>query len=118
MMQISLTNLEFFGYHGLYEAEKKLGNQFLVDVVIDFTEPDTILNQLSQTIDYVEVHQLVKKIMATPTSLLETLVCKIADQILIEYVLAEKVFVKITKQKLPIANFMGDTAVSIQKVRG
>jgi dihydroneopterin aldolase len=116
-MRISLQQLEFFGFHGLYEAEKKLGNQFMVDVLIDFTPTVNTVDQLDQTIDYVNVYQLVKAIMEVPTPLLETLVCKIADTILLEHAIAEKVQVSITKQKLPIPHFVGLTTVSIEKVR-
>jgi dihydroneopterin aldolase len=116
-MRISLQQLEFFGFHGLYEAEKKLGNQFMVDVLIDFTPTVSTVDQLDQTIDYVHVYQLVKAIMEVPTPLLETLVCKIADAILLAHPIAEKVHVSITKQKLPIPHFVGLTKVSIEKVR-
>jgi dihydroneopterin aldolase len=116
-MRISLSNLEFYGFHGLYEGEKKIGNQFLVDIQIDFTPNVAIVTELDQTIDYVSVYNKVKEIMGTPTPLLETLVCKIADQILIDHSIADKVFVQITKQKLAIPNFVGDTSVSIERVR-
>ena len=116
-MRISLNNLEFFGFHGLYEGEKKMGNQFLVAIQIDFTPNVSIINELSQTIDYVLVYNKVKEIMSTPTPLLETLVCKIADQILLDHSIADKVFVQITKQKLAIPNFVGDTSVSIERTR-
>jgi 7,8-dihydroneopterin aldolase/epimerase/oxygenase len=116
-MRISLTNLEFLGFHGLYEAEKKIGNTFKVDVIIDFTPTVEIVDQLDQTIDYVKVFDTVKSVMSVPTPLLETLVGKIADQVLLEHPIAEKVFVSITKQKLPIPFFEGDTTVSIEKLR-
>ena len=116
-MRISLNNLEFFGFHGLYEGEKKMGNQFLVAIQIDFTPNVSIVNELSQTIDYVLVYNKVKEIMSTPTPLLESLVCKIADQILLDHSIADKVFVQITKQKLAIPNFVGDTSVSIERTR-
>ena len=116
-MRIHLQELAFFGYHGLYEAEKKLGNQFKVDLWIDFTPKTAMVDELDQTIDYVQVYQLVKTIMDVPTPLLETLVCKIADTILEQQPLAETVHVSITKQKLPIPYFEGLTSVSIQKER-
>jgi dihydroneopterin aldolase len=116
-MRISLSNLEFFGFHGLYEGEKKIGNQFIVDIQIDFTPKVAIVNELDQTIDYVLVYNKVKEIMAIPTPLLETLVCKIADQILLDHAIADKVFVQITKQKLAIPGFVGDTSVSIERIR-
>jgi dihydroneopterin aldolase len=116
-MLISLTNLEFFGYHGLYEEEKKVGNTFLVDVHIQFNTNETIIDRLDQTVDYVEIYNLVKAIMLVPTPLLETLVGKMAEEILNKYLLVEKVQVAITKQKLAIAHFEGITTVSIEKNR-
>jgi dihydroneopterin aldolase len=116
-MKIYLTDLEFFGFHGVYEAEKKIGNSFHLDIVIDFTPPVKRVEQLDQTIDYVQVYNKVKSIMAFPTPLLETIVDKIACQILSDHSMADKVFVKITKQKLFIPYFEGATSVSIEKAR-
>ena len=116
-MRISLDKLVFFGYHGLYAEEKKLGNTYIIDVLIDFTAKQSSINHLEQTIDYVQVYALIKKWMAIPTPLLETLVSNMADDILNTEVLAEKVMVKITKQHLPIAEFEGTASVSIEKSR-
>ena len=116
-MRISLDNLVFFGYHGLYAEEKKLGNTYIVDVIIDFTPKQSSIHHLGQTIDYVQVYALIKKWMAIPTPLLETLVGNMADDILNTEVLAEKVMVKIIKQHLPIAEFEGTASVSIEKSR-
>ena len=116
-MRISLDNLVFFGYHGLYAEEKKLGNTYIVDVIIDFTPKQSSIHHLEQTIDYVQVYALIKKWMAIPTPLLDTLVGNMADDILKEQLLAEKVMVKIIKQHLPIAEFEGTASVSIEKSR-
>ncbi len=116
-MHIYLNDLVFNGFHGVYAAEKKIGNTFKVDVRIQFTPASKIIDELDQTIDYVNVYQLIQKIMAIPTPLLETLVAKIADQILAEHSIAENVFVKITKQQLAIPFFEGTTSVSIERNR-
>jgi dihydroneopterin aldolase len=116
-MRISLDKLVFFGYHGLYAEEKKLGNTYIVDVIIDSTAKQSSINHLEQTIDYVHVYALIKKWMAIPTPLLETLAGNMVDDILNTEVLAEKVMVKITKQHLPIAEFEGTASVSIEKSR-
>ncbi len=117
-MRISLDKLVFFGYHGLYAEEKKLGNTYIVDVIIDSTAKQSSINHLEQTIDYVHVYALIKKWMAIPTPLLETLAGNMVDDILNTEVLAEKVMVKITKQHLPIAEFEGTASVLIEKSRG
>ena len=116
-MRISLNKLLFVGYHGLYPEEKKLGNNYAVEVDIDFNPKQAIIDQLDQTIDYVHVYAIVKKWMEIPTPLLETLVGKIADDILSSQALANKVFVKITKLHLPIPSFEGNVSVKIEKSR-
>ncbi len=116
-MRISLNKLLFVGYHGLYPEEKKLGNNYAVEVDIDFNPKQAIIDQLDQTIDYVHVYGIVKKWMEIPTPLLETLVGKIADDILSSQILANKVFVKITKLHLPISSFEGNVSVKIEKSR-
>ena len=116
-MRISLTNLEFFGYHGLYLEEKKVGNTFFVDVHVHLKTNEAIIDQIDQTIDYVEIYNLVRDIMLVPTPLLETLLGTIAEVILKRYPIVEKIQVAITKQKLAIAHFEGTTTVSIEKAR-
>jgi dihydroneopterin aldolase len=116
-MRISLNKLLFVGYHGLYPEEKKLGNNYSVEIDIDFTPKQGVIDQLDQTIDYVHVYAIVKKWMEIPTPLLETLVGKIADDILSSQTLANKVFVKITKLHLPILSFDGNVSVKIEKSR-
>jgi len=116
-MRISLNKLLFVGYHGLYPEEKKLGNNYSVEIDIDFTPKQGVIDQLDQTIDYVHVYAIVKKWMEIPTPLLETLVGKIADDILSSQALANKVFVKITKLHLPIPSFEGNVSVKIEKSR-
>ena len=116
-MRISLNKLLFVGYHGLYPEEKKLGNNYSVEIDIDFMPKQGVIDQLDQTIDYVHVYAIVKKWMEIPTPLLETLVGKIADDILSSQTLANKVFVKITKLHLPISSFEGNVSVKIEKSR-
>ena len=116
-MRISLNKLLFVGYHGLYPEEKKLGNNYAVEIDIDFTPKQGVIDQLDQTIDYVHVYAIVKKWMEIPTPLLETLVGKIADDILSSQPLANTVFVKITKLHLPISSFEGNVSVKIEKSR-
>lgn len=116
-MHIYLNDLIFNGYHGVYPAEKKIGNTFKVDVRIHFTPASSNIQKLEETIDYVQVYALIKKIMEVPTPLLETIVSTIADQILATHPIAEIVYVKITKQQLAVPYFEGTTAVDIERTR-
>ena len=116
-MHIYLNDLIFNGFHGVYPAEKKIGNTFKVDVRIHFTPATKTIDKLDQTIDYVQVYHLIQKIMSVPTPLLETIVANIADQILAAHPIAESVYVKITKQQLAVPYFEGTTAVDMERFR-
>jgi dihydroneopterin aldolase len=116
-MHIYLNDLIFNGFHGVYPAEKKIGNTFKVDVRIQMTPATKTIHKLEDTIDYVQVYALIQKIMALPTPLLETIVANIADQILAAHPIAELVYVKITKLQLSIPYFEGTTAVDIERSR-
>ena len=116
-MHIYLNDLIFNGFHGVYPAEKKIGNTFKVDVRIQMTPTTKTIHKLEDTIDYVEVYALIQKIMAVPTPLLETIVANIADQILTANPLAELVYVKITKQQLSVPYFEGTTSVELERKR-
>jgi dihydroneopterin aldolase len=116
-MHIYLNDLIFNGFHGVYPAEKKIGNTFKLDLRIQLTPTTKTIDQLEQTIDYVQVYALIQKIMAVPTPLLETIVTNIADQILEAHPMAESVYVKITKQQLSLPYFEGTTAVDIERTR-
>ncbi len=116
-MHIYLNDLIFNGFHGVYPAEKKIGNTFKVDVHIQMTPATKTIHKLEDTIDYVQVYALIQKIMAVPTPLLETIVANIADQILAAHPIAESVYVKITKQQLSVPYFEGTTAVDVERNR-
>jgi len=116
-MHIYLNDLIFNGFHGVYPAEKKIGNTFKVDLRIQLTPTTKTIDQLDQTIDYVQVYALIQKIMEVPTPLLETIVTNLADQILAVHPMAESVYVKITKQQLSVPYFEGTTAVDIERTR-
>ena len=70
----------FHAFHGLYEEEKKNGNNFVVNVDIE-VDTDGIISDLQQTVDYVEVFQLIQKRMLQATPLLETLAQEMSQAI-------------------------------------
>ncbi len=73
MGKIALENLKFFAFHGVYEEEKAVGNEFLVDVYIDVAlDSRTKLAELNETLNYETIFHCCKKVMRIPQALLET----------------------------------------------
>ncbi len=112
MLIIHLHNLIFHAYHGLYQQERILGNEFVLNIDIEHLPITEAINNINQTINYVLVYNLVKQRMASPTHLLETIAQDLCKNILINFALAQKVSVSITKKNPPVANFHGNVGVS------
>ena len=80
-MTIQLNDVQFYGYHGLYKEEQELGNTFIVNLAIDFVPSVESITNINETIDYVQVYELIKTRMQIPTPLLETIAEDIATNI-------------------------------------
>jgi dihydroneopterin aldolase len=116
-MRISLNDVHFFGYHGMYEEEKILGNTFIVNLYVDVLPAQVVIKSISETIDYVTLFELVKLRMAKPTPLLETIVSELAETILQNYITVSEVFIKITKLQVAIKSLEGNMSVAITSKR-
>jgi dihydroneopterin aldolase len=117
MLSILLNKIILFGYHGIFEEEKLLGNEFELDIVVKHSPKQLPVKHLSDTIDYISVYELVKQRMAIPTPLLETLVTDIAKQILLQFSLAETVSISIRKLYPPVPQFRGSVGVHFELSR-
>lgn len=105
MTKILISNVMFYGFHGVYEYEREQGQRFYFDVEM-MAENDKACetDELGDSIDYVSVYQLVKDIAEHKRfRLLEALSANIGDQILATYPLIESVTVRVRKPAVPIA---------------
>ena len=114
MFTIHLHHLKFFAYHGLYEKERKTGNNFEMDVDVVADIPGTI-TKLEHTIDYAEVYKIIEARMKQPTALLETLVHDLAEKIHQYDNRIKSVSISIKKLSAPIKFFNGVVGVSYKK---
>lgn len=61
--RVFIEGIQFYGYHGLVEEERRLGQRFLVDVELSMDlRPASGSDDLSASIDYAEVLRLVREI--------------------------------------------------------
>lgn len=114
-----MNKLAFYGYHGAYCEENRLGQRFYVDLVmlLDLRQAGTS-DQLQHTVDYGKVYQLVKDIVeGKPRKLVETVAEDIAAVILESYPLVEKVNVTVVKPDPPIPGHYDSVAVEITRDR-
>jgi 7,8-dihydroneopterin aldolase/epimerase/oxygenase len=114
-MTIYLSNLSFYCYHGLYEEEKMVGGNYIVDVEMSIAPPAKTIQSIDETVNYVAAYEQVKNRMMQPTPLLETIVMELCNQLLDLSPLVISVSVSIKKLALPIEGFQGHTAVKWTK---
>ena len=110
-MMISLSNLQFYCYHGLYEEEKQVGGTYFVDADIEIKTPEKTIQSLEETVNYAEVYEIIRRRMMQPTSLLETIAMELCEEIIHFSNIIIKITLTIKKTALPIEGFQGSTAV-------
>jgi dihydroneopterin aldolase len=103
MHKILVQGINVYAYHGCLEEEAKIGTNYIVDVTMetDFTEAAQT-DDLSKTIDYVIVYDIVKKQMAIRSKLIEQVGQRIVDELKKEFISLKKVEVKVTKLNPPM----------------
>ena len=116
--RIEITGIEAYGRHGLLAAERRDGQQFTVDVVLDVdTAAAAAADDLSRTVDYADVAQRLHDVVTgEPVGLLETLAQRLADVCLtLEPVV--RVRVTVHKPDAPMPVPFDDVAVTIERSR-
>jgi dihydroneopterin aldolase len=103
MNKILVEGIKLYAYHGCLEEEAKIGADYIVDVIIetDFKEAAQT-DDLTKTIDYVIVYNIVKEQMAVRSKLIEHVAKKISDALKKQFPELQKIEVKVTKLNPPI----------------
>jgi dihydroneopterin aldolase len=114
--RLAISGIEGFGRHGVFEAERRDGQVFLVDLVLAVdTRAAARSDDLQDTVDYGSlVTRVVKAIESDPVDLIETLAERIADTCL-EDERVSSVEVTVHKPHAPIDATFGDVALTITR---
>ena len=84
-MKIKLNNICLFGYHGLYEQEKKEGQNFTINISIELNHRESIPDTIDDTVDYTIIADTVKEIFNLKRyNLIESLASDIVERILLD----------------------------------
>jgi dihydroneopterin aldolase len=116
--KITLSGVRVYGYHGVHEAERRDGQEFVVDVVV-WAELSTAAqsDDVADTLDYGELAEVVTRVVAgPPRNLIETVAAEIAEALLAELRLGE-VEVTVHKPAAPIPASFADVAVTVRRER-
>ncbi|MGN2642021.1 dihydroneopterin aldolase [Nocardia takedensis] len=116
--RIELRGLRVFGHHGVFDHERRDGQEFLVDLTVwtDFTRA-AASDDLADTLDYGALaEQAVAIVAGPPRDLIETVVSEIADTLFTDPRIAT-LEVVLHKPSAPIPHTFADVRVSTTRTR-
>ncbi len=119
MDKIILKNMTFYGYHGVFEEEKRSGQTFIIDAVLyaDLSEAGKT-DALDRTIDYGAAYHLIRKIVEDERfDLIEALAHRAAMALLSRFEKIERVALTVKKPSAPIDGAFDYMAVKIERSR-
>ncbi|SDX84158.1 dihydroneopterin aldolase [Paenibacillus sp. CF384] len=119
MDKMTLKGMRFFGYHGVFPEENKLGQQFYVDLSLQMDLSQAArTDDLEHTINYAEIHARVKSIVeGPPFKLIEALAGHVASAVLDAYTSVNEVTVSVTKPNPPFEIFFDGVTVELCRKR-
>jgi len=114
--RITLTGLELFGHHGVYPAEKRDGQRFVVDMTVWLDLTDAVAtDDLARTANYGALADLAARVVTGPSrDLIETVAGEIADEVMRGYPV-HAVEVTVHKPSAPIPRTFADVSVTIRR---
>ena len=116
--EITLTGLRVFGRHGVYDEERRVGQDFVIDVTLRLdTRPAAASDDVADTVHYGDMAEQIAEIVGgEPVDLLETLAARIADHVL-GYEIVDGARVTVHKPQAPIPLAFTDVSVTIDRAR-
>ncbi len=117
--ELSVTGIECFAHHGVFDFEKREGQTFVVDLVLGIdTRPAAASDGLEDTVNYGTLVADVKgAVERDPVDLIETVAQRIADVCLLDS-RVEWARVTLHKPDAPIDATYSDVALTITRTRG
>lgn len=113
---IRIEGMEFFAYHGCYEAEQIVGNKFLVDLTLetDIAIPAQSDN-IADALNYHRAYLIVKEQMQIRSNLLEHIATRIIDALYAAFPQLKKATVKVSKLHPPMGRQIRSVSVEFNK---
>ena len=116
MALITIDNMLFYAYHGCFDEEQRVGNQFTVSLTM---KVDTLAagrtDDLSQTVNYQEVFETVKQQMEITSRLLEHVAQRIIDAVSKRFPAIEELTVSVSKINPPLGGQVEKVTVKISR---
>ncbi len=117
--KIIMSNMAFFGTHGVFSEENKLGQKFFVDAELHL---DTHLagetDDITKGVSYGDVYFVIKEIIEKEEyKLLEAICSRITKRVFEEFPLVDSMMVRVKKPEAPVPGIFDHFGVEIWRSR-
>ena len=112
---ISLNNIIVYGFHGVHQEEKTLGQRFEIDLEYRLANPPfPWKDEERATVSYVNAHKIVSRVCAEKSfNLIETLGNRIIEEMRSRYSI-DLIIVRVRKPSVPIQGILDYVEVVVE----
>ncbi|MCA1057288.1 dihydroneopterin aldolase [Rossellomorea aquimaris] len=119
MDKILVNEMEFYGYHGVFPEENRLGQRFRVsaELHLDLSKSGKS-DALEDSVNYADVYTLTKSVVeGEPLNLVEAVAERISSKILESFDIVQACKITLIKPDPPIPGHYRSVAVEITRSR-
>ena len=117
-MKITLHEMRFYAYHGVFAQEQRVGNHFIVELSFWADIAESLhRDELEVTISYADVYEVIKAEMAIPSRLLEHVVGRISERLFATFPRMQRITLTLSKCNPPFPGEVHSAAVTLEACR-
>lgn len=115
---VKVENLKIYAFHGCMDEEKVIGSDYVINMkALCFVGEKVFNDDITQTVDYVDLARIAKREMAVRSKLLEAVIKRIIDASFKEIDSLEELCVSVSKINPPINADVKSVSVTMSKKR-
>ena len=117
-MKITLHEMRFYAYHGVFPQEQRVGNQFVIELTFWADVAGSVRSdELEETISYADVYEVIKAEMAIPSHLLEHVVGRISEHLFATFPRMQRLILTLSKCNPPFPGEVQSAAFTLEASR-
>ncbi|MDD4564630.1 MAG: dihydroneopterin aldolase [Eubacteriales bacterium] len=119
MDKLIMENMAFYGYHGVLQEEKTIGQKFFIDAHLYLSlKKAGETDDLNFSVNYEEVYDTIRKVATNEKyNLLEGLAERICSEIFLFYPAVQKMRIRVKKPEAPVPGIFDYFGVEIERER-
>lgn len=115
---IELRDIHLFAHHGVLPQEQQIGAHFTINMTLKIKDHRCIAcDDLSKTVSYADVYEIIKAEMKKPSKLLENICNRIMQSIFEKFNIVEEIKISLYKDTPPMGGDRLKAGVTIKGIK-